>query len=92
MRDDEVLMAGTDVRRILGYHKTWRGRGLFYQRLLPAVYVQTDTRRLHFRLDDLITAIAALQINSSAAYRKRGNIAAARLLGYIDSVSSPESG
>lgn len=76
---DDILINGADVRSILGYQRTWRGRGLFYQRLLPAVYVQTDTRRLYFRLNDLVTTIAALQINAWAGYRERGRQAAQRL-------------
>ncbi len=81
--NDDILINGADVRSILGYHRTWRGRGLFYQRLLPAVYVQTDTRRLYFRLNDLVTTIAALQINTWLGYRERGRTAAARLVASI---------
>jgi hypothetical protein len=82
----DILINGADVRFILGYHRTWRGRGLFYQRLLPAVYVQRETLRLYFRLNDLITTIAALQINTWVGYRERGRTAASRLLSRIDDV------
>ncbi len=75
---DDWLVSGCDVRDILGYHQTWRGRGLFYQRLLPAVYVRSDITRLYFRLRDLIRTINALQVNSWAGYRTRGHLAAQR--------------
>ncbi len=80
----EILINGADVRFILGYHNTWRGRGLFYQRLLPAVYVQRETLRLYFRLNDLVATIAALQINAWAGYRERGKTAERRLLAQSD--------
>ncbi len=91
---DDVMINGADVRFILGYHKTWRGRGLFYQRFLPAVYVQRETVRLYFRLNDLITTIAALQINTWVGYRERGNTAERRLLVQFDFLSLliPEGG
>jgi hypothetical protein len=84
---DDWLVSGHDVRNILGYHETWRGRGLFYQRLLPAVYLQTNTTRLYFRLRDLIRTIEALQGNSWSGYRRRGNLAAQRFnsqIGHVD--------
>jgi hypothetical protein len=53
---------------------------------MPAVYVQRETLRLYFRLSDLITTIAALQINTWVGYRERGKTAASRLLARIDDV------